>query len=163
MSSSKTRDWLSIIANMGILAGLILVAVQINQSGTSIAGSSYEMWVAANIELNMASTESDLARTLQQGNSDSASLTADNFIQYAMWQFSFFQMVQATDYLYQQGSLDRSLWETEIKRAALFLTLTGVREWWDAGGRTQLTPEFVALLESTPSTITCPRRRDAGA
>ena len=29
----------------------------------------------------------------------------------------------------------------------------GVRQWWDAGGKTQLTPQFVELMESTQSSI----------
>ena len=154
MNSSKSRDWVSIGTNLGILAGLILVAVQINQSNEMIRGSSYQMWVASNLELNVAATQSDLSRTLRQGNLDSAGLGEDTFIQFAMWNFGFMQMAQATDYLYRQGSLDRSLWESEINRAAGFLTLPGVRQWWDAGGKSQLTPEFVGLVESTNSTMT---------
>ena len=154
MKSTKTRDWISIGANAGILVGLILVAVQINQSSETIQGSSYQMWVASNMELNMAATETDLSRTLAKGNLDSADLTQETFIQFAMWNFAFFQMAQATDYLFRQGSLDPSLRETEMDRAALILSLAGVRQWWDAGGKTQLTPEFVELVEARNSTQT---------
>ncbi len=154
MNSTKINNWMSIGANLGIFAGLILVAVQINQNTAMIQGSAYQMWVAANMELNMAATEPEQSRTLRLGNFDSADLSEDTYIQFAMWNFSFFQMAQSTDYLYRQGSLDRNLWETEINRAAVFLTVRGVRQWWDAGGKTQLTPEFVALVESTNSTMT---------
>ena len=95
MNSSKSRDWVSIGTNLGILAGLILVAVQINQSNEMIRGSSYQMWVASNLELNVAATQSDLSRTLRQGNLDSAGLGEDTFIQFAMWNFGFMQMVPA--------------------------------------------------------------------
>ena len=64
------------------------------------------MWVAANMELNMAATEPEQSRTLRLGNFDSADLSEDTFIQFVMWNFSFFQMAQSTDYLYRQGSLD---------------------------------------------------------
>jgi hypothetical protein len=43
---------------------------------------------------------------------------------------------------------NRELWEAEMDRAALVLSTPGVRQWWDAGGRTQLTPSFVKFLES---------------
>ncbi len=65
-----------------------------------------------------------------------------------MWHQSFYQMAQATDYLYTQGDLDPQLWEVEMDRAAVHLELPGVREWWDAGAKTQLVPEFVELIES---------------
>jgi hypothetical protein len=65
-----------------------------------------------------------------------------------------FQMAQSTDYLYREGSLDRELWELEMDRAAGILSIHGVRQWWDAGGRTQLTPGFVEFLESRQSGVT---------
>ena len=34
------------------------------------------------------------------------------------------------------------------------LSAPGVRQWWDAGGKTQLTPQFVELMESIQSSIT---------
>ena len=147
-------DWASIGANIGILVGLILVAVQIRQNGEMIRGSSYQMWVASNMELNAAATQTDLSTVLNRGWLDSRGLSNETFIQFAQWILSIMQMAQATDYLYRQGSLNQSLWETEISRAALILSAPGVRQWWDAGGRTQLTPEFVELVESTTSKAT---------
>jgi hypothetical protein len=147
-------DWISIGANVGLLAGLILVAMQIRQSTTALHGSSYQMWVASNMELNTVAAQSDVSRTLNQGWMDSRGLNEGTFIQFAYWNSSVMQMAQATDYLYRRGSLDESLWKTEMQRAALFLSAPGVRQWWDAGGKTQLTPEFVDRVESTPSTMT---------
>ena len=63
-------------------------------------------------------------------------------------------MAQSTDYLYRSGALDRELWEAEMNRASLLLSLPGVRQWWEAGGRTQLTPRFVEFLESIQSDMT---------
>ena len=145
-------DWFSIGANVGIVVGLIFVAVQIRQNNEMIRGSSYQMWVASNMELNAAATQTDLSVTLNRGWMDSRGLSDETFIQFAQWILMVMQMAQATDYLYRQGSLDQSLWESEISRAALVLSAPGVRQWWEAGGRTQLTPEFVALVESTTST-----------
>lgn len=147
-------EWISIGANVGVLAGLILVAIQVRLSTTAVHGSSYQMWVASNMELNAAATQSDVSRTLSQGWMDSRGLNQETFIQFAYWVFGVMQMAQATDYLYRRGTLDEALWKTEMQRAALFLSAPGVRQWWDAGGKTQLTPEFVARVESTPSTLT---------
>ncbi len=48
----------------------------------------------------------------------------------------------------------KNLWETEINRAACHLAYPGVRQWWDAGGKTQLTPQFVKLIESVETSAT---------
>lgn len=147
-------DWIQIGTNVGVLIGLVLVAIQVRQSTTALKGSSYQMWVASNMELNAAATQSDLSTTLFRGWVDSRGLSDETFIQFAQWVLSVMQMAQATNYLYKQGSMDRALWETEMSRAALILTAPGVRQWWDAGGRTQVTPEFAALVESTTSEAT---------
>ena len=70
-----------------------------------------------------------------------------------MMNIGIMQMAQATDYLYRSGSLDPELWEAEMNRAAAILAMPGVRQWWDAGGKTQLTPTFVERLESTRSKV----------
>ena len=154
MKTEKLAHWLTIVGNLGILGGLILVAIELNQNTASIQGSAYQTWVAANLELNATASTDGMSQTLNAGNLDSANLNQGNFIEYGLWNYSFFQLIQATDYLYKTGSLDRALWQSEINRAAVHLELRGVRQWWDAGGKTQLTPEFVELIESTRSTST---------
>ena len=42
-----------------------------------------------------------------------------------------------------------------MDRAAAFLRIAGVRQWWDVGGKTNLTRRFVEFLESTHSKMTC--------
>ena len=154
MNTEKLAHWLTITGNLGIIVGLILVAVELNQITASNKGAAYQTWVAANLALNSSLMQANTSAEISDGMSDSANLTADSQVPFAMWHFSYFQQIQATDYLYQIETLDRALWEAEIHRAAVHLELPGVRQWWDAGGKTQLTPEFVELIESTQSKIT---------
>lgn len=153
MNTEKLAHWLTILGNIGILAGLVMVVLQLNQNTASINGAAYQSWVAANTEMNMAFSEPLMSAAMEKGAFDSAGLDAESNGAFAMWNLSLMQMAQATDYLYRTGSLDEDLWRKEINRAAGHLGLPGVREWWDAGGRTQLTPKFVALVESTQSDI----------
>ena len=141
------------VGAVAIVATLIYLAIQIRQNTASVKGSAYQQCVEANLELNMAATEPTQSDILVLGNADSANLSNESFVSFAMWNLGLMQMAQATDYLYRTGSLDRDLWETEINRAAGILAFPGVRQWWDAGGNTQLTPSFVKLLESTESSI----------
>ena len=154
MDTQKLAHWLTIVGNLGIIVGLILVAVELNQNTASNKSTAYQSWVAANLSLNSSYIQAEAAGAISNGMDESADLTAESQGSFAMWNFSFFQQIQATDYLYQTGTLDRALWEAEIHRAAGHLELAGVRQWWDAGGKTQLTPEFVQLIESTQSRIT---------
>jgi hypothetical protein len=141
------------IANVGVLVGLIFVAVQISQNTAALRASAYQTWLATNAQLNMAITSGELSRIIATGHADSRKLNADNNTAYAMWVYSFMQMAQATDYLYREGAIDQSLWALEMQRAAAHLRNPSVRQWWDAGGKTQLTPDFVELVESTKVTM----------
>ncbi len=151
MNSEKMANWLQIFGNLGILVGLIFVVIEVNQNTASIKGAAYQAWVAANMELNMSFAG---AEAISQGDLDSANLTEESQAAFAMWTMSLMQMVQSTDYLYRTGTLDKNLRDKEIHRAAGHLEYPGVRQWWDAGGKTQLTPEFVELIKSTASNIT---------
>lgn len=154
MASRRWSEWASVGANLGVLVGLILVAVQINQHTRSVRSAAYQQWVAANMELNASTAEPQLSAAIAHGTLSSADLSPESVIAFAMWHQSFYQMAQATDYLYGQGDIDRQLWEVEMDRAAVHLELPGVREWWDAGARTQLSPNFVELLEARTSEST---------
>ena len=137
-----------------ILVSLIYVAIQIRQNNEQQRLQSYQSWVAANMELNMALLDQSLTEIFDVGNTNPAKLSKDNFVPYGMWNTGLMQMAQATDYLYRAGSLDHELWESELNRAALCLSLPGPRQWWDAGGKTQLTPKFVKLIESIEPSAT---------
>ena len=105
------------------------------------------------MDLAIAVTNPEFSRTLRRGIQDSSQLTEDSETGFGMWNHSAFQMLQAIDNLYQMGVVEESLWKSEMSRAAGHLSNPGVRQWWDAGGKTQLTREFVDLVESTTSDI----------
>ena len=142
-----------IIGAIAIVITLIYLAVQIRQNTASVRAAGYQEWLAANLELNTAFENQALSRLFVLGNADSSNLNDESFISFAMWNLGVMQMAQATNYLYRSGSLDRELWEAEMNRAAGILAFPGVRQWWEAGGKTQLTRSFVKQLESTQSNI----------
>ncbi len=143
-----------VIGAVAIVITLIYLAVQLRQNTTSVRASAYQTWLAANVDLAAVTTNSDFADSLRKGLGNSADLTPGSEIAFGMWNHSAYQMWQALDTMYRMNAIDRSLWHSEMSRAAGHLGNPGVRQWWDAGGKTQLTPEFVKLLESTRSDIT---------
>ena len=141
-----------IVAAIAVILTLIYVAAQLKLNTASNGANAYQTWLAANLQVNASAAVEAMSETLAAGHEDSANLTEGSSIKFGLFQMGFFQLVQSVDYLYRTGSLDHALWQSEVNRAALNLRLPGVRQWWDAGGKTQLTPEFVRLIESTEST-----------
>ena len=157
----STLEFSQLLGNYGEFVGaiaivitLIYLAVQLRQNTASVRAGAYQAWVASNLELNKAFAEQLQSDAIAKGMYRPDELTEESFLPFAMWFMSVMQMAQATDYLRRTGSLDRDLADTEIRRVAGILSLPGVRQWWDAGARTQLTPQFVELIESTTPEVT---------
>ena len=136
-----------------IVITLIYLAIQVRQNTASVKADAYQGWVSSNIHLNLATTNQDFAQIILTGIGDSAKLNAESEVSFGMWNHSVFQIMQAIDIHYRMGVIDEPLWKSEMSRAAGHLSNPGVRQWWDAGGKTQLTPEFVQHVESIPSDI----------
>lgn len=142
-----------ILGALVVTASLLYLSMQVRQNSKQLESQSYQAWVASNLQINMSMADPELSAIVAKGNFDSANLDENSYVAYAMSHLAMMQMAQAADYLYRSGSLDRELWEGEINRAAGILAMPGVRQWWDAGGNTQLTEGFVKRLESTQSNI----------
>ena len=149
-------DWITVGANLAVLGGLILVAIQIRQNTAGIRGTAYQTWVAAITDWNMQlASQPELAKVVMQGHFDPRGLDEKSALQYLMAMLGFMHVAQSTYYLHKDGSIDKALWESELQRVAAHLTLfPGVRQLWDSGLRTQLAPDFVAVAEAAVFTGT---------
>ena len=152
MTREQRKDLFEAIGIVAIAASLIFLGLEMRTNTASVRATAYQTWVSVNTELN--TVDEELSATIARGIQDSANLTEESYIRFALWHYTFMQMAQATDYMYKMGTVDHDLWEAEVNRAAGHLDLPGVRQWWDAGARTQFPPDFVKLLESTSSNIT---------
>jgi hypothetical protein len=146
--------------SIAVFATLAYLAIQVRHSKEATEANtkslnlqSYQAWQAANVEMNMAASNPAQSEIFARGNFDSSNLSEETYVAYAMFHLAIMQMAQSADYLYRAGNLDKDLWTAEMNRAAGILAAPGVRQWWDAGGKTQLTPRFAETLESTQSSI----------
>ena len=136
---------------IAVVGTLVYLARQVRQNTAGVKANAYQMWVSSNLQLNLATMSQRFSESAAKGIYDSRNLEPDSFFMFGLWNHSAFQLIQATDYMYRMGAIDHALWESEISRAAIHLDLPGVRQWWDAGGRTQLAPHFVDLVENYDS------------
>ena len=152
MTREQRKEFIEAIGMVTIVASLIFLGLEMRTNTTSVRATAYQTWVSVNAQLN--TVDESLSAAIAKGTLDSANLDEESYIRFALWHYTFVQMAQATNYMYKMGTVDFDLWESEINRTAGHLALPGVRQWWDAGARTQFPPDFVELLESTSSKIT---------
>jgi len=148
------------VGAIAVVITLIYLAVQVRHSKEATEANtkslhlqSYQSWQAANLQINMSISSPAQSGIVARGNMGAANLTEETYVSYAMTHLAIMQMAQSADYLYRAGLLDRELWEAEMSRAAGILEAPGARQWWEAGGKTQLTSRFAELMDSTQTTI----------
>jgi hypothetical protein len=105
---NKSNQWLTLLANIGVVAGIVFLAFELQQNNKQLELQSYQSWVAANLEINAALTDPALSGIMARGHLNSVNLSNESFIAYAMLNMSVMQMAQSTDYLYRSGSLKLS-------------------------------------------------------
>ena len=145
------QDWGAI----GEMAGALLVAVtliffsiQLRQTARSVETSALMGWLSARIAINDAFSEMGSEKILA-GMRDARSL-GDNAVKFGLMHQTYMMHGQITHLLFKRGLIPKDLWETEMGITAGLLHPPGARQWWDAGGKGQVTPEFAALMASTP-------------
>lgn len=157
----------ALLGNYGKFSGSVAVfstsaylAIQVRHSKVvmeantkSLILQSYQAWQAANAGMNMSVSIPAQSEIVARGSFDSTNLSEETYVFDAMFYLALMHMAQSAIYLYRAGTLDEELKAAEMSRAAGVLAAPGVRQWWDAGGRTQLTPQFAERLESTQTSI----------
>ncbi len=137
------------IGAIAVIATLIYLAIQIRQNTESVRANSYQSWMSANLQIGTAMSNQYQSNVVGAAIFDSRNLKSESeAVAFGMLYISVFQTAQSIDYLYKSGSLDENLWRAEMSRTAGLLGMPGVRQWWDGGGKTQLTPEFAKFIES---------------
>ena len=137
-----------LIGSLAVVISLIYLAVQLRQNTHGIRSSAHQHVVSANAALTMIPAQNlDFASVLWKGVMSSKNLSEETQVAFNLWCWQYFAMIQATHQLFLAGAVDELIWQRELQRAVGGLKVPGYREWWEAGGRSQLSPKFVSLVE----------------
>ena len=152
MKLSELNDWLSLAANIGVVGGIIFLAIEINQNNALLRSETRQSLVGNDVvSLTMNIENADVFAKLVTSESLSAEEQLRLSFMYSIdirnREFEYFQ--------YINGLLDEESWRS-YQQVILFNHSTPRgRKWWDEVGRTIVYPEFAAivdgLLNSAPS------------
>jgi len=129
MSSDNTNHWLTLAANIGVIAGLVLVAVQINQNTQITKAQIANDYYLADMNLELAMMGDDPAiswtkavYTPNEMNTKDAAIL-DRYFNYGLVQ------IQRLEEMYELG-LAHEDWQDRINYLSWHLGNEVGRRWW---------------------------------
>ena len=147
MNVDGTNRWLTLIANIGVIVGLIFLALEIRQN-TEVARSAVDLEITTlgtDFHLRVAENP-ELARAYYIGMRDPDSLTDDERMQLHYVIPAVFLLMEGAHKQYLRGYLPVDGWEPYEGLISSLLRNSIVRDWWIRGS-TVFSQDFEAVVE----------------
>ena len=141
----KLGQWLQVSANIGILAGLILVGLQINQNTELMRLSFYSTEEDGYLTMGATLSGETLAAAWAKAIEEPESLTTTEMVQLEAYLQNVWTQIARRDYLYEVG-----LYEVSGERNIAWLAKrifgnTFARAWWQEKRKDVEEPDRVHL------------------
>lgn len=148
MNSDRFNRWLGLGANIAALAGLLLVAIQLQQNRELMRAQVRHELATGIVELlNSSAGNSQLASVLRRGGLGE-DLTADEQFQFRLRTNAIFRYWEDVHYQYRQGLFDESEYSRQREAwRATFTTSKGAVTYW-CEVRSLYSPKFMAELDA---------------
>jgi hypothetical protein len=136
MRGTRVGVWLSILANFGVVFGLILLVVEVRHSSKATEASLYQENInygRDHIELLLADENKELAEVIFRGEADPDSLSPiefEKFLLFTAWRMAVWETMFVN---YEEGLVDDRHWHNlDAWYSSLLMRGPGYRRWWDA-------------------------------
>jgi hypothetical protein len=136
---------IGVLANIGVLAGIVFLAIEIRQNTSAQYAESRQAVLSASRE-EIILTMEDPGLVLALTNSDpltpEENVRVDGLLSVVLRarEFAWLQ--------YRDGVIDEAQWSTEFNVLAAFFDSSRTRLWWETIGRSFFSEEFVRFVDA---------------
>ena len=124
-------DWtqtITILANIGVLLGIVFLAIEIRDSRIATLAQTQDSVADGFLSLNLATiTDPEIGLTFQRGLCDPEGLSNLEATRFSMQLRALFNQFRRIYRLYEQGLLDEQAWNLYGTEAYQFMTSPGGR------------------------------------
>jgi hypothetical protein len=130
MNLDKINQWLVLVSNLGVLAGIVFLAIEINQN-TTVARSSTRQAIAEMVSSRpiLAYTNTDAARLSLKVFTDQPLTDVERIQAMSRW-YSVMRDWENIHYQYQSGMLTEDEWRGFRLNLKSLFDLPILREYW---------------------------------
>ena len=151
MNSEKLNRWLALLANIGVIAGIVFLAVEIQQNTNMTRAQTRDAMTGKLMNWYTSINSSEFtASTFAKGSSDPNNLdrTSGELIAFNLMIHSNLHMWENELYQYQMGLFDEDEFATRLLMwKHLLKTNFGVRSVWQSAFTEQFSPDFKELID----------------
>jgi hypothetical protein len=149
MNSSKVNDWLTLLANIAVVGGIVFLAIELRQNNELLRSESRQTLVSNDIaSLNANIGQADVFARLVSGEDLSAEeqlrLSFMFMLDLRNREFEYFQ--------YKNGLLDEETWLAYRYVIVINHSTKLGRAWWDKVGRAVVDPGFARMVDELLAT-----------
>lgn len=144
MNSSRINDWLTLVANLAVVCGIVFLAVEVRQNNALARSESRQALVTndiASLAANFQNADvfAKLVSSAEMSAEEQLRLSFMFALDLRNREFEYFQ--------YVNGILDEQTW-LAYRHVILINHSAGLgREWWDKVGRGIVDPSFASLVD----------------
>jgi hypothetical protein len=136
-----------IVAVVGIFASLIFVGLQIRQNTKAIKATSHHAITDSfNAINNLVLSDPKVARIMRLTLAGSEEMDEDERVSANYMLLANFRIFETLYYQYKNGTLDKKLFDAELKTLKWAVTLPGFLAWWPVNP-ISLSDEFRAFID----------------
>ena len=145
MNLDKVNQRLTLLANIGVLLGIVFIAVEMRNSSNAVAAQTRDSIADGFISLNMVViNDPQVGANWITGLLKPDRLSDTEAIQFSMYMRALFNQFMRVNALYRNGLLEEAEWALYAREAANILASPGGKLHW-AGN--EMNPEFRADIE----------------
>jgi len=145
---SKLERWLTLVANLSVVAGIVFLAAEMRQNTEAIQAQTRDSLTEKQMEFSgWVATNRDLADVFRRGQrAGYAALDSTEVTMFTLLVHGIFREWENSFYQYERGLFTPEEFQGRVERWRLSLDERGYRQYW-ASQRNVFSPSFRAEID----------------
>ena len=144
----KLNSWLALIANLGVIAGIVFLGFEIRQSSTSIETAAYQDLIGRIVEINMATATDEELTTVVRAASAGGELSDSDGFRYRIYLVSWIRHADLAYFLYERGVITEERLRSTLSPLTTILANNRAKEiWLTLKSRESFSSEFFDYID----------------
>jgi hypothetical protein len=163
MDADRVNKWMSLGASLGVLAGIILLAYEINQATLTTRAEMISSFQDRWVTIDLSWQDREFAATWAKAMEDPEDLTVTDMIQLNGFMWSYFDHIGTNRVLWELGVFDdrvNTMEEIISSNAYIFFGNRFSQAWLEEN-RENITPQTMEIVDRVLSKVTADQTLDS--